>query len=157
MVIFKNKTLGFFGKLSPKRQGNILFLNVFCKMPKFHHKKNPLPTICDHDTWFLECAKSNVICSSVARGPSVKSKFFPILVLLIFYWIANKRDYSKFNMDYTRTLGLEILQNYLHMVLSSLRPFQQYQKYGPIFLIFLVFILLNFLQQNGSILSNYYS
>jgi len=60
-------------------------------------------------------------------------------------------------MDYTRTLGLEILQNYLHMVLSSLRPFQQYQKYGPIFLIFLVFILLNFLQQNGSILSNYYS
>ncbi len=53
-------------------------------MPKFHHKRNSLPTICDHETRFLECAKSNVICSSVAHGPSVKSKFFPILVLLIF-------------------------------------------------------------------------
>jgi hypothetical protein len=73
---FLNKTLVFFGKLSPKRQGNILFLNVFCKMPKFHHKKNSLPTICDHETRILECAKSNVICSSVAHGPSVKSNFF---------------------------------------------------------------------------------
>jgi hypothetical protein len=59
-------------------------------------------------------------------------------------------------MDYSRTLGLEILQKYLHTILSSLRPFQQYQKHGPIFLIFLVFILLNFLWQNGSILSNSY-
>jgi len=105
-------------------------------MPKFHHKKNSLPTICDHETRLLECAKSNVICSSVAHGPSVKSKFFPVLVLLIFYGIANERDYSKLNMDYSRTLGLEILQNYLHMVLLSLRPFQQYQKHGPISLIF---------------------
>lgn len=125
-------------------------------MPKFHHKKNSLPTICDHETQFLECAKSNVICSSVARGPNVKSNFFPILVLLSFYWIANEKDYLKFNMDYSRTLGLEILQKYLHTILSSLRPFQQYQKHGPIFLIFFVFIFLNFLWQNSSILSNLY-
>jgi hypothetical protein len=59
-------------------------------------------------------------------------------------------------MDYSRTLGLEILPEYLHMVLFSLRPFQQYQKHGSIFLIFKVFIISNFLWQNGSILSNSY-
>ncbi len=47
---FLNKTLVFFGKLSPERQENIFFLNVFGKMPKFHHKKNSVPTICDHET-----------------------------------------------------------------------------------------------------------